>query len=135
MPKVVTCILENCGKVLILKRSNKVRTYKGQWGGVAGYIEKKEDPMQTSIKEIKEEVGLDENDIRLIKKSNPINFDDIYRGKKYKWIIYPYLFSVDNKEKIIIDWEHSEYKWINPLEINRYDTVPHLKEIIIRFFK
>ena len=45
MPKAVTCLLINDnGKLLILKRSKKVSTYKGQWGGVAGYIEEGESP-------------------------------------------------------------------------------------------
>ena len=39
MPKVVTCILQYKNKILILKRSNKVGTYKEMWGGVAGFVE------------------------------------------------------------------------------------------------
>ena len=44
MPRVVTCLLvNNEGDLLILKRSNRVRTYKGLWGGVAGYVEEDEE--------------------------------------------------------------------------------------------
>jgi len=135
MPEVVTCLLENNGKILILKRSNKVKTYKGLWGGVAGYIEQDEDPFITSIKEIKEEVGLEKNEIKFIKKSEPIFFNDDYNGKKYHWIIHPFLYSVENKNKIKIDWENSEFKWINPSDIVNFNTVPHFKEIVNNFFK
>jgi len=134
MPKVVTCILENNGKILILKRSEKVRTYKGMWGGVAGYVEDGETPIETSLKEIKEEVGLEKSDIKYIKKSNPIKFYDVYKGKKYDWEVYPFLYSVIEKDKIKIDWEHSELKWIYPKEIYSYNTVPHLKDIFDNFF-
>ena len=68
MPKVVTCLLTHKGKLLILKRSEKVRTYKGMWGGVAGYIEEDEDPYETAIKEIREEVWIKKNNVRFIKK-------------------------------------------------------------------
>ena len=134
MPKVVTCLLENKGKILILKRSLKVRTYKGLWGGVAGYIEEEEKPLETAIKEIKEEVSLEKDDIKLIRRINPVKFTDYYEGEKYDWKIFPFLFSIDKKDKIKIDWEHSELKWINPSEIIDYDTVPHLKEIVLKIF-
>ena len=131
MPAVVTCLLTNDeGKMLILKRSNKVKTYKGMWGGVAGYVEKGEEPYETALKEIREEVGIKEDGVSLIKRLDPIEFTDIYRGEKYDWIIHPFIFLIKKKDKIQIDWEHTQYKWILPPEITRYDTVPHLKKII-----
>jgi 8-oxo-dGTP pyrophosphatase MutT (NUDIX family) len=131
MPRVVTCLLINDeGKLLILKRSDKVRTYKGMWGGIAGYVEEGENPYETAIKEIREEVGIKEDEISLIKKFDPIEITDHYEGVKYNWFIHPFLFKIEKKDKIQIDWEHSTYKWILPPDIERYDTVPHLKEII-----
>jgi 8-oxo-dGTP pyrophosphatase MutT (NUDIX family) len=131
MPKVATCLLTNdYGKLLILKRSNAVRTYKGLWGGVAGYIEENEEPYETAIKEIREEVGLEKDKISLIKQLDPIEFTDSYDGKVYDWKIFSFLFKIEKKSKIIIDWEHLEYRWIPPLEIEKYDTVPYLKEIV-----
>jgi 8-oxo-dGTP pyrophosphatase MutT (NUDIX family) len=131
MPKVATCLLTNdYGKLLILKRSNAVRTYKGLWGGVAGYIEENEEPYETAIKEIREEVGLEKDKISLIKQLDPIEFTDSYDGKVYDWKIFSFLFKIEKKSKIIIDWEHLEYRWIRPIEIEKYDTVPYLKEIV-----
>lgn len=132
MPKVVTCLLENKGKILILKRSSKVRTYKGLWGGVAGYVEEGETPLETAIKEIKEEVDLEKDDVEFIRRIAPIKFTDFYEGKKYDWTIFPFLFYVVKKDKIKIDWEHSELRWIIPSDIVNYDTVPHLKEIVLK---
>ena len=131
MPGVASCLLINDeGKLLILKRSDKVKTYKGLWGVVAGYIEEGEDPYETALKEIREEVGIKANEISLIKKLDPIEFTDFYKGKKYDWIIHPFLFKIGKKDKLQIDWEHTKYQWILPPEIVRYDTVPHLKEIV-----
>lgn len=131
MPKVVTVLLINDEeKILILKRSNKVNTYKGMWGGVAGYIEENEEPYETATKEIKEEVGLKEEDVELLKKLDPISFTDFYEGKQYDWKIFPFLFKLKDKRKIKIDWEHSEYRWITPPQIKEFDTVPHLKEVV-----
>ena len=118
------------GKLLILKRSKKVRTYKGLWGGVAGYIEENEDPYETAIKEIREEVGINEEDIILIKQLDPIEFTDFYNGEQYCWEIFPFLFKIEKNSKINIDWEHLEYLWISPSEIGKYDTVPRFKDIV-----
>ena len=135
MPSVVTCLLENNGKILILKRSKNVRTYKGMWGGVAGYIEKEENPIQTVLKEIREEVGLNKEDIIKKRELEPIKFTDTYNNRKYNWTIFPFLFSVKCKEKIKIDWEHSDFKWILPSRIKEFNTVPHLREIVKKFFE
>ena len=131
MPRVVTVLLMNDEeKILILKRSNKVKTYKGMWGGVAGYIEEKEKPYDTALKEIGEEIGLKENEITFVKKFEPISFTDIYNKEKYDWEVFAFLFKIKSNSKIKIDWEHSEYRWISPSEINKFDTVPKLKEIV-----
>jgi 8-oxo-dGTP pyrophosphatase MutT (NUDIX family) len=133
MPNAVTCLLINDeGKLLILKRSNKVRTYRGLWGGVAGYVEENEDPYDTAVKEIREEVGIKEENVSLIKNLDPVEFTDFYNGEKYNWKIFTFLFKTEKKDKINIDWEHSEYRWIPPSEIKNYDTVPYFKDIVSR---
>jgi 8-oxo-dGTP pyrophosphatase MutT (NUDIX family) len=133
MPRVVNCLLVNAdGKLLVLKRSDKVKTYKGLWGGVAGYIEEDEEPYETALKEIREETGLKENDIDFIKKIDSFKFIDFYEGKRYDWEVFPFLFKTRKKDKIHIDWEHSEYRWITPSEIGKIDTVPHFNDIVFK---
>jgi len=130
MTNVVSCFLIHDNKVLLLKRSNKVKTYKGLWGGVAGYVESEETPDQTALKEIREEAGLTEDDVVFVKKGDPVSFSDSYEGVTYNWVVHPFVFEVLDKDKVHIDWEHSEYRWISPADINKYKTAPHLKEII-----
>ncbi len=130
MPNVVTCILKNKeGKILILKRSDKVRTYRGLWCGISGYVEKNEEPIDTAYKEINEETGLLKTDVELIKQGEKISFSDTYKGEKYNWTVFPFLFFKKNG-KINIDWEHSEYRWISPSKLEGYDTVPHFLDVV-----
>jgi len=49
-----------------------------------------------------------------------------------KWVVHPFLFQVNTPEKVKIDWEHKEYKWIDPVDIDKYDTVPGLKNTLER---
>jgi len=111
---------------LILRRSQRVGTYQGKWAAVSGYVEKT--PDEQSLIEIREETGLENADISLINKGNPLEVTDV--NLQAKWIVHPYLFKVVNPEKIRIDWEHQEYKWVSPSEINNYETVPQLKEAL-----
>lgn len=129
MTDVVTAVLIKNKKILILKRGNRVRTYKGKWACVSGYLEENEKPLQRAIKEIEEETGLKSNEITLIKKAEPIEFYD--EKEKVKWRIHPFLFET-KREKINIDWEHTEYRWISKDEISLYETVPKLKEVILK---
>jgi 8-oxo-dGTP pyrophosphatase MutT (NUDIX family) len=114
----------------LLKRSNQVGTYRGLWGGVAGYVEEFEDPYDTALKEIQEEVGIELDAFELVKKGNPIEFSDTYDGRRYDWVVYPFLFHVQSKEPIHIDWEHEEYRWVHPSEMRKLNTVPGLDEVV-----
>jgi 8-oxo-dGTP pyrophosphatase MutT (NUDIX family) len=130
MPQVVTCILEHDGKILLLKRSNLVGTYRGLWGGVAGYVEELEEPYDTAVKEIREEAGIDADAVELVRKGDPIEFSDTYDGRRYNWIVYPFLFHIQSKELVQIDWEHEEYRWVHPSEVKKLDTVPGLDDVV-----
>ncbi len=135
MPDVATCIIVNQNdKILILHRSNKVKTYKGLWGGVAGYVESNENPLDTAFKEIKEEVNIEKKDIRLEKICEPVKFTDIEENKKHDWRVHPFIFRLLKKSKIQIDWEHSEYRWIKPENISQFRTVPRFENIIKNYF-
>lgn len=125
MHHVVSCFIKKNGKILILKRSRKVGTYRGKWATVSGYIEDWERDDETAIKEIKEEIGVSEDDVEFIRKAKPVEVKD----KEGEWVIHPYLFRL-KIDKIRIDWEHDEYKWIDPVNVKNYETAPMLKETL-----
>jgi len=130
MPQVVTCILEHGGKILLFKRSNLVGTYRGLWGGVAGYVEELEDPYDTAVKEIRQEAGIGVDALELVRIGDPIEFSDTYDGRRYDWIVYPFLFHIESKELVRVDWEHEEYRWVTPSEVKKFDTVPGLDDVV-----
>ena len=134
MAKVVTCLLENKGEILILRRSEDVGTYRELWGGVAGFVEEGEEPYETALKEIKEEVGIGKKEVLSVKKEDPVKFTDLYENKLYDWIVYPFLFHIKGRDMIQIDWEHTEFRWIKPSELKNYDTVPRFREIVLKIF-
>lgn len=124
---VVTVFLMHEGKILILRRSDKVRTMRHKWAGVSGYIEGNEDVLERVYKEIGEETGLSPNDVELVKTAEPLEVPDEERDTL--WIVHPHLFKTSNRN-IRLDWEHDRYLWIEPSEITKYETVPMLKETL-----
>lgn len=125
---VVTCFLESDEEILLLRRSEKVGTYQGRWAGVSGYMEKS--PDEQALTEIEEETGLSREEVQLIKRGEPLEVADEKIGRK--WIVHPYLFHIQDRGKIRIDWEHKEARWIAPADIVHYETVPMLKEVLER---
>jgi 8-oxo-dGTP diphosphatase len=123
---VVTCFLEHDGKVLILRRSERVGTYQGKWAGVSGYIEEGSSPSEQARTEMREEAGLGADDVELVQEGQPLEVVDTELGRK--WIVHPFRFKVLKPDKITIDWEHTEAKWIDPEDIGRHETVPNLCE-------
>lgn len=126
--KIVTCFLRNRDKILILKRSDKVKTMKGLWAGISGIIEKNEPPLKRAKVEIFEELGIHDEQIKLVKEAEDMKISSP-QYKNHEWQVYPFLFTVDNP-KINLNWENSEYKWVNADEIKNYKTVPSLEKVL-----
>ena len=129
--RVVTCFLESENKILILRRSEQVGSYRGRWAGVSGYVETTTD--KQALVEIEEETSLSGEDLKLVKRGKPLLIEDEKLG--VKWMVHPYLFHIKDRGKIKIDWEHKETRWIDPKDIANYETVPMLKETLARVYK
>ncbi len=120
---VVTCILRHDGRILVLKRSQNVSTNQGMWAGVSGYVEEGEQPLETARKEIAEETGL--ADFELARSGEMLKV----RSESRLWCIHPFLFDTRSAE-ITIDWEHTDYRWIYPNEVDNATAVPGFQQVL-----
>ena len=127
--RIVTSFIKYNDQILILKRSEKVRSMKVLWSGVSGIIENNENPIDRAKIEIFEEVGIKEKEIRLIKKLEKMKIQS-QQYKNHEWEIFPFLFETNN-ENVELNWENSEFKWITPKELKNYQTVPSLEKILV----
>ena len=126
--KIVTSFIKDNEKLLILKRSNKVKSMKGLWAGISGIIEKNEEPLKRAKIEIFEEVGITEDLITLVKTSKEMRINSP-QYENHEWEIFPFLFEAKNPT-IKLNWENSEFKWINVEELENYETVPSLQKVL-----
>ena len=128
MKKTVTSILRCYGRILIMKRSDKIRYYRGLWEGVSGHVEE-DDIDEMAVTEIEEETGLKCSDLKLVKKGEPFVVKDSKIGTEF--FVHSYLFDVETF-RIEIDWEHTEYKWIDPKDIEDFECVPDFDKVLRR---
>ena len=126
--KIVTSFIKNDDLLLILKRSNKVKTMKGLWAGISGIIEKNEEPLQRAKIEIFEEVGLRDDQITLVKSAEVMRVNSP-QYINHEWEIFPFLFESHNST-ITLNWENSDFKWIKVEELKDYETVPSLQKVL-----
>lgn len=127
---VVSCFVlsvESGGdRVLLVRRSERVRTYRGAWAAVSGYLEPGVGPLEQAYTELREEAALDEGDVALLRQGAELAVVDEDAG--LSWIVHPFLFRLLTPEKLATDWEAVEHRWVAPDDIRTLRTVPLLAE-------
>jgi len=113
-------------RILIVRRSQRVGSYNARWAGISGFIEPGVTPDDQAYTEIREETGLQRDQLRMLKRGSVIEHADASLNRH--WYIHPYLFEVLTPDAIKLDWEATEMRWITPSELGNYETVPKLKE-------
>ena len=121
---VVTAFLTRGNQVLLLRRSDRVSTYKGHWAGVSGSLESGRLPIEQAIQEIEEETGLSTIDAIPVLAGRPFDFVD--KAISRRWIVHPFRFRVAADALIVLDRENSEAVWTEPALLERLPTVPRL---------
>ncbi len=121
--RVVTAILRNRGCVLIVRRSEKVGTFRGKWSAISGHIEGREDPKHRAIVEVREETGI--RAITFRGAGDPV----LARDGTTIYVVHPFLFDTPNR-RVRLDWENVEHRWVRPEEFERFETVPRLVDVV-----
>ncbi len=124
---VLTVFVMYKNKLLLLKRSNRVRTYQGKWNTVAGYLDDYHQTLKEKIhEELREETGITPTSIRDYTYGSRYQFTD--NKSKKTWIVFPAKVILSEKPSIELDWEHTKYQWIKAEDISSFDTVPNLRK-------
>lgn len=127
--RIVTSFIKNNERLLLLKRSDKVKTMKGLWAGISGILEENEEPLHRAKVEIFEEVGIPDDQITLVKSSERMKVNSP-QYLNHEWEIFPFLFE-SNNPTITLNWENSDFKWIKVEELKDYETVPSLQKVLL----
>jgi predicted aconitase with swiveling domain/8-oxo-dGTP pyrophosphatase MutT (NUDIX family) len=122
---VVTVIVRSKGKILLLRRSARVGSFRGRWAGVSGFIEQGEGDEDAAKRELLEETSM--SGPRLSGRLDV----QMFRDGDVVWCVHPFLVNANNP-KVRIDWEHDSYEWVAPKDVPSYSTVPGLQQVICK---
>ena len=107
------------GNVLIVKRSSTDQWMPNHYGLPGGKLESGENPLDAASRECKEEVNLSVSPKDLI-----------FLPKVSKEQQHAFYFTTKFSGEPKLDFEHSDFQWINPNDLSKYKVVPDLPEII-----
>lgn len=97
---------------------------------MAGYLDEVRPLRDKIVEELAEELGLAESAITQIHYGEPHEYLDPDTDKT--WLIHPVLVELSGKPQVTLDWEHTDFAWIEPGKINSYEIVPMLDETLRR---
>ncbi|HEU5348781.1 MAG TPA: NUDIX pyrophosphatase [Ktedonobacterales bacterium] len=133
---VVTCFVlrtrEGRDEVLLAQRSQQVRTYRGAWAGISGYVEPGVTPLEQAYTELQEEAGLARGDVELVRAGDPVAFRDETIAQS--WVVHPFLFHLLRPDHLRSDWEAEQFCWYPPSEVAALPTVPQLADALAHVY-
>ena len=124
MITVVTGIIQNKDKFLIVKRKEKESIHGGLWVFPGGKVEENEDIFTALKREIKEEVGLDISNER-----KQISEYEYERPDGEITVGVCFLVKTSN-DKITLSDELEDFAWVNKEEFKKYKHIKELDEEI-----
>lgn len=124
---VINCIVMCGDEILLVKRSKSLKFYPNYWNGISGFLDDKRSLIKKIKDELREETGIKEKDIILIKVGQIFDLDQ----PRYKktWIVHPVLIKVKNC-KLKIDWEAEEFRWVKLNEIKKFRLIPGFDKVM-----
>lgn len=132
IPVAVGLILDGEGNILVSKRIDpQTPAADGKWDFIGGKVEPGENPEETIVREAKEETGLEIKPLRLLPKilSNIWERKDLGTTQA---LLLAYECSVVGGKLHTQNFDHkiAELKFIPPRELDGYDTLASVKELL-----
>lgn len=98
------------------------------WSVVTGYLEPGIDPLTQARQELDEELGLRSADLCLVCTLAPLPLTSSASGKSF--LVHPFLFESSRECDIVLNWEHTEFAWVEPARLGHSDCVTWQRDIV-----
>ena len=126
---VINCVVKYGSRMLVVRRSPEINFYPGYWNGISGFLDDHQSLTEKVYGELKEELGLTKSQIAKIEIGDIFDQDEPKYNKT--WIVHPVLVEVKT-DKVRLDWEASDYKWLTLSEVKKIKLLPSFAETLER---
>lgn len=117
-------VIANRGRLLVLRRAERMPYKPGSWDLPGGHLALGESSEECLLREIKEETSLDVQIDRLLGLHNMVT-------EHYMQILYACRLTVYQHIQLRPE-EHAESRWATPAELEHMDLIPYLEGILKR---
>jgi 8-oxo-dGTP pyrophosphatase MutT (NUDIX family) len=134
MEKSCGVVLLNSNQVLLLQHPDTI--ISGHWDFPKGHVEKGEDEIQTALRELKEETGIDK--VKIIDDFHHLISYNLLRGEETILKEVVFFLGITNQEKVSISSEHQSFVWLqyeSAYERLTYDNAKKTLKKAFDFYK
>jgi 8-oxo-dGTP pyrophosphatase MutT (NUDIX family) len=126
---VINCVVKYKNKILLVQRSGGLKFYPHYWNGISGFLDDHKSIKEKVYEEFSEELGIPKNKIKKIKVVDVFDVD----APKYKktWIVHSVLVEI-NTDKIKLDWEARNYRWLTIAQAKKLKLLPVFAKMLER---
>lgn len=124
---VMNCVLLHKGKILLVRRSDEMQLYPGHWNGISGFLDDQKDLRGKAEEEMGEEIGMTPDCIESVELGEIFDQESPDYGKT--WVVHPLLVRV-NTDRVVLNWEGAEYRWMNIEEAESLVLLPGFSEVL-----
>ena len=128
---VINCVVMHKNKILVVERNKNLNFYPGYWNGISGFLDDKKSLEEKVKDELREELGIERGKIKKIRLGEI--FDQEEPKYKKTWIVHPVLVDVAT-DKVKLDWEARNYKWIKVAEAKKLKLLPGFDKVLEKLF-
>jgi 8-oxo-dGTP diphosphatase len=120
---MVCCVIDPLGRVLLLKRSPNKKHFPNKWAIVgAAPLTGEENMKDIAKREMVDEIGSEGEILKTGSVTERITGNT-------KWIVYPFLARLKDNN-VVLNEEHTEYKWVDAKDVSKYKLSIALEAII-----
>ncbi len=124
---VVHCVVRHENRILLVQRSAEMKLYPSAWSGISGFLDDRHGIENKAREELQEEANITGDDIVSITEGEMFEEDDPTYGKT--WIVHPVRVEVKT-DRVTLNWEGQNYKWVTIEEIENIGIVPGFMRVL-----
>lgn len=124
---IINCVVKYKDKFLIVQRSKSLHFYPDYWNGVSGFLDDQRSLEQKVKDELNEELGLSRAKVKKIRLGEI--FDQEAPEYKKTWVVHPVFVEVA-ADKIRLDWEAKNYRWVTLKEAKKLKLLPGFDKVL-----